>query len=140
MSMKSWTEEGYGAPLLNGNNLEDVFRFVIDHSDLRYDTEKAEKLLACENEWEANDVLDEPLPWVVAGIINRLEGTTIFKGYQDDGDTNQEMMIGIAPAYPWQLTDKDMMTVEGATEILNKYLGELGLDEMVDYFDAEYYG
>ena len=30
MSSKSWTEEGYGAPLLNGNNLEDVFRFIID--------------------------------------------------------------------------------------------------------------
>ncbi|MBR3517889.1 MAG: hypothetical protein IKM88_16020 [Lachnospiraceae bacterium] len=140
MSMKSWTEEGYGAPLLNGDNLEDVLRFVIDHSDLRYDTEKAEKLLACENEWDANDVLDKPLPWVVAEIINRLEGTTVFKGYQDDGDTNQEMMIGIAPAYPWQMTEKDRMTEEEATEILNKYLEEMGLDEIADYFDAEYCG
>ncbi len=138
MSMKSWTEEGYGAPLLNENNLEDVFRFVIDHGNL--DEETAEKLLACKDELEANDVLDEPLPWVVAGIINRLEGTTIFKGYQDDGGTNQEMMIGIAPVYPWQMTDKDMMTEEEATEILNKYLEEMGLDERADYFDAEYFG
>lgn len=63
-----------------------------------------------------------------------------MKGYQSDGDTGQEAMLGIEPCYPWSVTEKDMITKEDADKILTKYADILGVTDAPNYFEAEYFG
>lgn len=145
MSMKSWTEEGFGFNLFTEGNMDKVKDFLVDNIEtvkkVQHLTELSEdEIRACEDEIEMNDILFEPVSRVVANVINELEGMSVFAGYDSCGDTDQDMMIGIIPAYPWGLKESDMITKEKAEELLNKYAEALGIDEEPDYFEAEYFG
>ena len=157
MSMKSWSEDGYGYPLLTGDNLNAIKDFIISNKNdpkvINSEPETSslvrtltapdfeENLKACEDEYEMNDVLDEPLPWMIAKIINALEETTCVMGYDSCGDTNTEMHIGVSKSYPWYMNEKDKtMTENDAKKLLEKYAKLLNITEEPDYFDLEYFG
>lgn len=144
MSMRSWTEDGFGMRLFDGDNGKEVYGFVKEYSPELLPTE--EELQAaldsgddiCYILW---DYIGEPVSWHIANIINKLEGTTVFKGYAPCGDTDQEEMIGIEPLYPWQINEVDRaLTKDKAMELLNKYGRLLGIQEIPEYFNAEYCG
>ena len=138
MSMKSWTEEGYGYKLFNNYNMDNIKKFLIDNDC--YEDDLIEQILEAEDEYELSDVLGEPVAWVIAGIINEEEGFdfNIFKGYYSCADTDQEAMLGIQPIYPWE-TGK-LITVNERNRLLEKYAQILGIRDLPDYFIAEYYG
>lgn len=134
MSMRSWTEDGFGFKLYD--DFDKVKKFVIENG--KYDDEAKAEMYKCEDEYDLAEYTDDPIPWVVAGIINDKEGQYMVKGYQSNGDTNQEAMLGIEPVYPWapqKFKDRDE-----ATAFLKKYAEVLGINEEPDYFEAEYYG
>lgn len=133
MSMKSWTEEGYGYKLYN-NNLDKIKSFIVNSN--RY-SEKKKEIMEAEDELDLEIVINNPVPWEVADIINDQENTQVFQGYQECGDTDQEAMLGIAPQYPWA---DFHMTKEKADELLKKYADILGIEEEAEYFEAEYFG
>ena len=144
MSMRSWSEEGFGFPLFNGKNERKVYHFLCDHG--LFDGDQEEFLEAIEDpDGDMNDVfwefIGEPASWRIGSEISRLEGLTVVRGYNSCSDTDQEEMIGIEPAYPWEMNEKDLaLTKEKAVSILKKYALVLGIDAEPDYFDAEYYG
>lgn len=144
MSMKSWTEEGFGMLLFTEHNEDKVYEFLKKYNPELLPTED-ELHEALDDGEEIGDILwefiGEPASWHVANIINELEGTTIFNGYNSCGDTDQEEMIGVEPGYPWTMNDVDRsLTKAKAMEILNKYARILGIQEMPEYFTAEYFG
>ncbi len=138
MSMRSWTEHGFGYPLLNDNNFETVKQFILDNAELSED--ERDGLINSEDQWDVREVLDENMASVVACIINREEGFELFDDYDEDGDTNQELMLGIRPAYPWQFLSNEMITASKARSLLKKWGERLGITASPDYFEAEYYG
>lgn len=140
MSMRGWTESGYGFALWNDNNFDKVKQFIVNHLDIfDMSDDWSKDILECDDdEYELEDILGEPVPWVIANIINTLEDTNVFKGYQSCGDTDQETMIGIEPMYPWSI--ERIWSQDTADRILDKYAKELGIEEEPDYFEAEYFG
>ena len=135
MSMSEWTEEGYGMPLFNGDNLNNICDFII-----KYDPEvNSEEMKKAPDHYVMADILNAPVPWKVAEIINRLEDTMIFKGFQENVDTDQEAMIGIQPVWPWESKDEDISKV-GCDMLLGKYAAILGIKTEPEYFTAHYYG
>ena len=149
MSMKSWTEEGYGYRLETGSNMKNIVDFIVDNTrELQKNTkngyvfnfseEDIKNMYNCEGLFDLAEYTDDPVPWVIADIINNIEGTELlFKGYQDDAGTDQEAMLGIAPVYPWYTP---RYTKEKCDELLKKYADILGITEKPDFFEAEYYG
>ena len=139
MSMRSWTEDGYGYQLINANNFDKIKQFIIDNDTKEYTEEELEAIRESEDEWDMEDWMGEPIPWRIADIINKLEGCKfLIKGYQSCGDTGQDCMIGIEPLYPWDM--EEPITKEKADEILNKYAKILGIEMTPTYFEAEYFG
>ena len=136
MSMRAWTEQGYGFALFNGNNLKNIIDFIIDNSNLSFD--ERNELLDSHDEWEMYEVMGDTACSVVAAIINRKEGSLIISGYDSCGDTNQDSMIGIAPSYPWDGAKR--MSQEEACKLLFKYAIPLGITEAPHYFEASYFG
>lgn len=144
MSMRSWTEEGFGMLLFTEHNEDKVYEFLKKYNPELLPTEdELQEALddggeICYILWE---FIGEPASWHVANIINELEGTTIFKGYAPCSDTDQEEMIGVEPGYPWTMNDVDRsLTKVKIMEILNKYARILGIKEVPEYFTAEYCG
>lgn len=141
MSMRSWTEEGYGYQLINANNIDKIKKFIIDNDIKEYTDEELIAIRESENEFDMEGWIGDPVPWRVADIINRLEGYKwLFKGYQSCGDTDQDCMIGIEPLYPWNIGMEEPITKEKADSILNKYAEILGINAKPTYFEAEYFG
>ena len=140
MSWHHWTEEGYGFPLWNTDNMQNIKDFIIKHDDLMGDEAKAEfKCLT--DPYDVEDFIGEPVSHLVADIINKLEGVSFFAGYACDGDTDQDEMIGIAPAYPWDFSPTEYtLTCADAHKLLKKYGEELGITDAPDFFEAEYCG
>lgn len=139
MSMRSWTEDGYGYQLINTNNFDKIKQFIIDNDTKEYTEEEFEAIRESEDEWDMEGWIGDPVPWRIADIINKLEGYKfLVKGYQSCGDTDQDCMIGIEPLYPWNM--EEPITKEKADEILNKYAKILGIEMTPTYFEAEYFG
>lgn len=140
MSMRSWTEYGYGFALWNDNNFDKIKKFIVNHLDiLNISNDLSKDILECDDdENELEDILEEPVSWAIATIINELEDTNVFTGYQSCGDTGQEEMIGIAPMYSWNI--ERVWSKQTTDNVLNKYAMELGIKEEPDYFEAEYFG
>lgn len=138
MSMKSWTEEGYGYPLYNGSNFDNIKSFIIRNKEYTNSAVIEQDILDADDEFDLNDALGDPAPWVVAEIINTIENNGVhFKGYDECGDTYQDAMLGIEPFYPW---DSRHVSKEDCNAILKKYAKELGITAEPDYFTAEYFG
>lgn len=145
MRMKYWTEDGYGMHLFTAGNAEKIYRFIAEESPelLPSEEEYCDAINSgfedcCDILW---DCLGEPASWHIANRINKLEGTTVFKGYASCGDTDQEEMIGVEPCYPWTANKVDRsLTKEKANAILMKYAEILGIDDVPEYFEAEYVG
>ena len=144
MSMKSWTEPGYGFRLYTGDNLGKIREFImgnigcLKNPPVVITNELFKYIYEAEDEAELEDALDYPVPWMVAEIIRAKEGQTCgVKGYRSDGDTDQEAMLGIEPSYPWQT---EYRSQEDCDLLLATYAEQLGITEKPDYFDAEYYG
>ena len=126
MSWRNWSEQGFGFKLFNGKNDRQVMNFIRKNIPQEITDEEAEAL--------------DP-SYLVAGIINEKEGTTVFCGYRECGDTDQEEYIGVCPSYPWQLNDVDRnMTLDMATLILKKYANILDITDAPNYFEAYYCG
>ncbi len=146
MSMKSWTEPGYGFRLFNETNLGKIRDFLIGNVGLfsvqSLTEEEIEDIRSAEDDeelWEKLEkCFDDTIPYVVAEIIQAKEGASWgIKGFQADGDTDQEAMLGIEPSYPWQT---EYRSKEECDEMLKRYAELLGITEEPDFFDAEYYG
>jgi len=135
MSMSEWTEEGYGTELFNGENLNKICDFII-----KYDPEiNSEPLKNAEDIDEIEYIIDMPVSWEIAKIINKLENTIIFKGYKACDDTEQKEMIGIQPVWPWESREEDISQY-GCEMLFEKYAQMLGIDKIPEFFTAHYYG
>ena len=139
MSMKSWTENGYGY-CIEGADLHKTVNFIIQHTN--YDEDAVKELKEVNDFEEVRDITDEPVCNILADIINELEDFGNMAGFDCDGDTDQPMMLGIEPAMPWffKKNAKSIISQEQADAILNKYAETLGITEEPDYFEAEYFG
>lgn len=135
MSMRSWTEDGYGFQIFNGKpeNFSSIQKFLSEQYP-----NCSEAIMEAEDEFELSDALDDPVPWKIAEAIRKIENVNEISGYQDDGDTDQEAMIGIRPDYPWNA--KTIKTQEDADRILKKYMEMFHVEGNPDYFEAEYFG
>ena len=144
MSMKAWTEEGFGVPLYNETNFGAIKDFIVSHNFPEANNRDAKvraSIIDAEDDFELEDVLGEPVAWVVAGIIRDETGYDSFSGYNACGDTDQEAYIGFKPVWPWDLTDSEhKLTKDVAMAVLERYSEELEIDEPPDYFEAEYFG
>lgn len=145
MSMKSWSEYGYGFPLFNGKNIEHVVQFIISNGEYQYSEDELKELLEiCEAHDEGSlwDFFDEPVSWLVAKIINEKEGMAIVRGYGSCGDTDQEEYLGVEPCYPWQMGKgyRKLKSENDAAALLTEYMEKLGVDGEPDYFEARYLG
>ena len=148
MSMRSWTDEGFGMLLFTGHNEDKVLGFLKQHNPELFHNEEELKMLLEDGKTSSYtsytmwDFFGEPASWLVANTINKLEGTTIFRGYAPCSDTDQEEMIGIEPGFPWTMNrvDLSLSTRLKATEMLRKYAEILGIDEEPEYFIADYFG
>lgn len=140
MSMRIWTEDGYGFKLFNGNNWNEIIKFIISHNNGKYDLSKLDlkEIMESQDEWELENYLGEPVSWAIAQFINDAENIDYFKGYSSCGDTDQEEMIGIEPVYPWSM--KEPFTKEDADKLLRMYGEELGIKAKPYYFEAIYFG
>lgn len=139
MSMMSWTEIGYGYPLFI-DNFDNIKEFLANHTDiLGLENDVKEKIMQCDDdEGSLENAVQEPVPWAVARVMNALENTDIFKGYQSCGNTDQDAMIGVEPLFPWDV--KHIMTQDEVNEIMEKYSELLGIYTDPDFFQAHYYG
>ena len=148
MSSRSWTEEGYGMKLFDGDNSEAIKKFICDNTRadhpnewLRITDEQKAQIMRWDDSDAVYAVLDNCPSGIIAEIINTMEGTSIFRGYAPDCDTDQEEMIGAEPVYPWYMNEKDKtLTEEQVKEILVKYAAMFGNHLEPEHFDAEYYG
>ena len=139
MSWSNWSEQGYGFKLFNGKNDMQVLQFIRSNSRHKISDQDAKDLINVEASYD--DIYGESACVLIAGIINEQEGYTVFTGYPECGNTDQEEMIGVYLSYPWNLTEKDWtLTKEKARMILKKYANILGIKEEPKYFDAYYAG
>lgn len=134
MSWQAWTEDGYGYPLFNENNLKKVLKFIADSTSYK-------ELIDCEDSYDAYDIMGQCCADTIAEIINERENLTLFRGYTTCGETDQEEHIGAEPVYPWRLSENDrLLTKEKVNQILTKYAEVLGIEEAPYYFEAYYCG
>ena len=147
MSWKAWSEVGYGYPLWNDHNTKTICRYIADYAADRLLAEDAVTLKRfADGEielemYEIEEICDESVSWLIAGLMNEDAGTTIFRGYCACGDTDQEEYIGAEPCYPWTMNEVDKSLTSGdIIEILSEWSEKLGIDEAPDYFEAFYCG
>lgn len=138
MSMQSWSIPGYGFPLYENDNFDLIKKFIIDNDFVEYSTKHLQIIKKCANVEELELIINDPLPWKVANIINKLENINFIEGYMPCADTEQSAMIGVGKQYPWEV-NKDYNR-EFCDKILNKYKDILGITINPNFFDAEYYG
>ena len=161
MSMRSWTEYGYGFPLYTGKNGLKILDFFAKHrisyfschkldtavkiysklKDLRLsvkDAEDPEENLL--NGFE--DIFDFHISDEIASIINHENRINGFRGFQADGDTGAEDTVMYTLSYPWQLTEKERsLSEKDLMSICEYYAAELGIPtDSIDYQNLEYYG
>ena len=158
MSMKSWSEYGYGFDLWETasdnsdvpGNFEKVKNFIIldmkeqkkrsnpkfyDHYD-----EKIAKVEKAKNPDEIEEVCDS-LCHYLAGAINIREGITVCSGFMACGDTDMPERIGICQLFPWEYDERSKsLTEEDAFKMMKKYADYFGVTEDPDFFEQEYYG
>ena len=137
MTGENWSEECYGYPLFTADNFRKVVDFIIENDEKEYTPEQIEAMKECEDEFDLEEFTDYPVSWRVAEIINRLEGTTVFRGFIPCGDTDLDSHIGVGTIWPWS---ESRMSKEKIDEILAKYAGILGIEKEPDELVLEYYG
>lgn len=141
--MQSWSEEGFGFKLYNGNNFEDVKKFCLKELEKNKDEEKETitRVEEAKDDGDLWDALDFPASVFIADVINQNEELKNVTGYYPCDDTGAYECIGIRTDYPWTITEREKnMTREDYENILNKYAKELGITEELDFFQQEYYG
>lgn len=145
MSMRIWSEYGYGFPLFDNDNYMQVIQFILQNGNTQYSRSEISNLREIvkeKDEFLLEDFFDEPVSWVVASIINDLEGTTVFCGFRACADTYQEEYLGIEPKYPWALNSNDLKftSLYDAKQLLEKYAKTLGVKTEPNHFEAGYCG
>ena len=142
MSMKSWSENGYGYALnFTAEGLAKTVDFLLANDEKEVYKGKEEEMRKVEDEFDLEDAIGSPACNAIAETINRLEGCHIVAGYVSCGDTDEDAHLGICPGFPWEFTGEDKaMTKERANEIMVKYAPLLGVKEAPDYFEIEYFG
>lgn len=139
MNMSSWSQEGYGYHLFSGSNMEEIKDFLLKNGN--YSKEETQLIREAENEFDLQEVTDDPVSWVIAAHINAKEGLVCaFEGYDSCADTDQGQIICVVPKYPWEYRPEDLITQERADEILKKYAKILDIKEDPHEFTAEYHG
>ncbi len=144
MSMDVWTENGYGYELCpDADGFEKVKEFILKHRELLlkqgWNDDNLEALRNAEDKMDYYFAMDEYPSSTIAFIINSLEGTKIFRGYEPDD--YQPEMLGAEPLYPWQLNPCDkMLKEEDIKRILKQYGKEFGNEREPERFIATYFG
>lgn len=152
MSMREWTEKGYGFPVFyNGNEIK-VAKFIADNTG-KFDERCQEGInsylipaIEEDDDFEIEEILrdmfDNNPAWAIAEIINDNEGISIIDGFMDDGDTGTVDTVMAYPSFPWQMNDKDKELDEVKIhEILKKYADALDIPEiLIDYQELSYFG
>lgn len=144
MSSMSWTEPGYGFSLYNGSNMDEVKEFLINNKEFSGDYADAflnvsdDDIRDASEEYELQELLGNPVSYIIVEIMNKKENCIMFKGYKSCADTDQPEMLGIEPLYPWQ--QGQPRSREECDALLNKYAVQLGITEKPTYFSAEYWG
>ena len=136
MNSVRWSEEGIGYQLFTGNNLDNIKNFLIN-KDKKIDKEAVEKVTT---EKELETLLGEPVSFRIADIINKLESSYVFKGFQLCRNSSDEEHIGIGPLYPWEMSyfDLRLLTEGNAKKVLKEYAEELGLVGVPQRFVLSY--
>lgn len=139
MSWKAWSEEGFGYEIDCGN-AEKIRDFILKHEDVVRLSEKEKKELKESESWDdLCFIMDRPSD-VVSEIINKLEGYTVFQGFNADEADHGES-FGVGKWFPWQVKGNNArVTLDEVKLILKKYGEELGVDKDPDYFEMEYCG
>lgn len=141
MSMKSWSEYGFGYETDNGKNLPQIKTFLIDNLPVKENPEQIRQIQQAEDTDELEMIVNNPVPHLLASIINKKEGISLMCGFLPCSDTDAPARLGIIPAYPWDLTESDRkLTQNDAEVLLKKYAELLGITETPDFFEQEYYG
>ena len=167
MSMRAWTEDGYGFTIdrltKTGDNLErsvktaedfkPVLKFICDNLDLVMDadSEPRDEIYACRTPYEYYEFMDQYPSETIAEIINRREGTSCFSGFPPDETSYvcrdlgvriiSEERVGVAKCFPWQFNKNDkVLSEEDLRGILVKYAKMLGITQEPEIFSAEYCG
>lgn len=142
MSMRSWSECGFGYKLFNGSNFDRVKKFLMDHVDvLCYGSANENKstLSKCCDEFDIELAIGSYPSTCVANIINSIENCFDFCGFDPCGDCGTDEHFGIPMSFPWDC-DSKFRDKDGAIKVLKKYAEQLGIDGDPSEFDLEYFG
>ena len=160
MSMRSWTENGYGFGLFTGNNSADVIEFLKNHEETFRNVcgektcdETYAALDQLEDEAEKEGIMDEDIlsdgltdllsPSVasaVAQIICYETGVKGFEGFPSGEYCDETVMY--VPAFPWQMSQKEKeLGPDDIHNILAQYAEELNVPESeIGDQELEYFG
>lgn len=152
MSMRSSFIYGYG---FNCDCDDDkLIDFIKGHKNTfcksEVETKFYEEMLKCtENEYDLEDFFDnysceasgmQGNGAVISNIMSRETGIR-FIYCQPDGDCDTYASVVFEVCYPWNLNEVERdLSMEKLQNICKKYMNELGIEEMPDYLDLEYYG
>ena len=138
MSMKSWSENGFGYPVYDNNfyKMKEFLLANITNEELLKGLQNAKSNSDIESALQFHDTSASE---IIADTINKNEGVDVFSFYKKDENDEPEA-VGIVPVYPWTITSAEMKTQDEYVAILNKYAEILGITEKPDYFEREYYG
>ena len=102
MSMRPWTENGYGYPLFNGTpeNLDAVKKCIIDNAEGPEKDKLNEYLADIADKYEIEEVVGNCPAYNVAECLNKQLNINCIAGFASCADTGQDMMIGIVGSYP----------------------------------------
>lgn len=152
MSMRSSFIYGYGFNCDCDD--EKLIDFIKVHKETfcqsEYETKLYEEMLEyTENEYDLEDFFDsyscdqcgsEGNGAVIANIMSRETGIR-FIYCQPDGDCGTYASVVFEQGYPWQLNKVEKnLTEEKLSDICRQYIEELGITEMPDYLELEYFG
>ena len=82
MSMRSWTENGYGYHLFGDDNMPKIKEFIIKNQKLMgIILDWDEDIQEAEDQYDLEEILGKPVAWWIAEAINKLENEIVIKGF-----------------------------------------------------------
>lgn len=110
-----------------------LYEEMLKYTEKEYDLEDFFDGYSCESsELEGNGA-------VIANIMSRETGIR-FMYCQPDEDCDTYASVVFKESYPWQLNEIEKnLTEEKLSDICKQYIEELGIAEMPDYLNLEYY-
>ena len=111
-----------------------LYEEMLKYTESEYDLEDFFDRYSCESSgMEGNGS-------VISNIMSRETGIR-FIYCQPDGDCDTYASIVFEEGYPWHLNEVEKnLTEEKLQSICKQYMNELGIDDMPDYLNLEYWG